>query len=132
MDAGSDATNNVLMNQPVHERDRTASFVDRVVVKLMYKPVAMFANVVGTMMASMVFSRIWRALAGRPDVPGATEQAQGWADILPAAALHGIVFGVVKALVDRAATKEFEQVTGYWPGQPAPADDAGAPDQRTT
>ena len=35
-----------------------------------------------------------------------TDKAKGWQrDILPAAALHGIVFGVVKALVDRAGEK---------------------------
>ena len=103
------------------EQDRMASFVDRAIIKLMYKPVGIIASVAGGMLASMLFGRIWRALTGKGDVPEATDKAKSWADILPAAALHGIVFGVVKALVDRAGAKEFERLTGRWPGKESPA-----------
>lgn len=91
--------------------------MDRAIVKLVYKPVGMIASVVGGMLASMVFARIWRALAGKGDVPDVTDEAKSWADILPAAALHGMIFAVVKALVDRATAKEFERLTGRWPGK---------------
>jgi hypothetical protein len=103
------------------EQDRMAGFLDRAIIKLMYKPVGILASVAGGLLASMVFARIWRALAGKGDVPEATDEAKSWVDILPAAALHGIVFGVVKALVDRAGAKEFERLTGRWPGKPSPA-----------
>ena len=35
-------------------------------------------------------------------------------EIVPAAALQGAVFGVVKAGVDRGGLKDFEQLTGVW------------------
>ena len=105
------------MSDSAPEQDRTARFVDRAIIKLMYKPVGMIASVVGGMLASMVFARIWRAVAGKGDAPDATDKAKSWADILPAAALHGMVFAVVKALVDRASAKEFERLTGRWPGK---------------
>jgi hypothetical protein len=92
-----------------------AAFLDREAIKVMYKPIAMIASIVGGMLASMLFTRLWRALSGADDVPGATDEVKGWVDILPAAALHGIVFGVVKALVDRAGAKEFKRLTGRWP-----------------
>jgi uncharacterized protein DUF4235 len=95
--------------------------LDRATIKLMYKPFAMIASVAGGMLASLLFGRIWRALSGERDVPAATDYAKSWADILPAAALHGIVFGVVKALVDRAGAKEFQRLTGRWPGKRSPA-----------
>jgi hypothetical protein len=98
-----------------------AGFVDRTVIKLMYKPVGIIASVAGGMLASMLFARIWRALTGKGDVPETMDETKSWVDVVPAAALHGIVFGVVKALVDRAGAKEFERLTGRWPGTRSPA-----------
>lgn len=89
-----------------------AVLLDRATIKLMYKPIAMLAGVVGGLFASTLFARIWRALAGEDDAPAATDYARSWSDILPAAALHGIVFGVVKAVVDRVGAQRFERVTG--------------------
>ncbi|HEY7173842.1 MAG TPA: DUF4235 domain-containing protein [Micromonosporaceae bacterium] len=112
------------MGNSAHGQDRLAIFLDRATTKLMYKPVAVAASLVGGMLASAVFGRIWRALVGKDDVPGATDQATTWADILPAAALHGLVFGLVKALVDRAGAQEFQRLTGRWPGKRRPAEGA--------
>ena len=111
-----------VMGDVAPEQDQMAGFLDRAIMKLMYKPVGIIASVAGGMLASMLFARIWRALTGRGDVPEASDRAKSWADILPAAALHGIVFGVVKALVDRAGEKEFERLTGRWPGTESPAE----------
>ena len=110
-----------VMGDVAPEQDRMARFLDRAIIKLMYKPVGIIASVAGGTLASMLFARLWRALTGRGNVPEATDKAKSWADILPAAALHGIVFGVVKALVDRASAKEFERLTGRWPGKRSPA-----------
>ena len=111
-----------VMTDVAPEQDRMAGFFDRTIIKLMYKPIGLIASVAGGMLASMAFGRIWRALTGKGEVPEVTDKAKGWADILPAAALHGIVFGVVKALVDRAGAKEFERLTGRWPGKESPAE----------
>ena len=111
-----------VMTDVAPEQDRMAGFFDRTIIKLMYKPIGLIASVAGGMLASMLFGRIWRALTGKGDVPEVTDKAKGWADILPAAALHGVVFGVVKALVDRAGAKEFERLTGRWPGKESRAE----------
>ncbi len=111
-----------VMTDVAPEQDQMAGFFDRTIIKLMYKPVGIIAGVAGGLLASMLFGRIWRTLTGKGDVPEVTDKAKGWADILPAAALHGIVFGVVKALVDRAGAKEFERLTGRWPGKETPAE----------
>ena len=73
------------------------------------------------MLASMLFARIWRALTGRGDVPEATDKAKAGPTSCLRLPLHGIVFGMVKALVDRAGAKEFERLTGRWPGKRSPA-----------
>jgi hypothetical protein len=113
-----------VMGDVAPEQDRMAGFLDRAIIKLMYKPVGILASVAGGMLASLLFARIWRALTGRGDVPEATDKAKSWVDILPAAALHGIVFGVVKAVVDRLNAKQFERETGFWPGKRSRAADA--------
>ncbi len=107
--------------------DRLGTFVERVTIKLMYKPFAMIISLGGGLLASMLFTRLWRALSGVHDVPEATDDAVTWADIVPAAALHGLVFGVVKALVDRAGAKEFQRMTGSWPGKRSRAHTANPP-----
>ena len=40
--------------------------------------------------------------------------------MLASAAVHGAVFGTVKALLDRAGAKGFERATGAWPGNTEP------------
>lgn len=109
------------MSDPASEEDRIAALLDRATIKALYKPFTLIAGVVGGMLATRLFARIWRALAGEDDAPGATDYARSWADILPAAALHGVVFGVVKAVIDRVTAKEFERLTGRWPGKSSPA-----------
>ena len=115
-----------VMSDATPKRDRIAALVDRAAIKAMYEPFTVIASVVGGMLASKVVARIWRAIAGEKDLPGATDQATSWAKILPAAALHGVVFAVVKAIVDRTSAKEFERLTGRWPGKSSPSRTASA------
>ena len=118
---------NLAMTDIAPYQDERPGKLDRISLKLMYKPIGMIGGVVGGLLASMAFARIWQAIAGKGKAPEATDKSQSWADILPAAALHGIVFGVVKAVVDRLNAKEFERKTGFWPGkQSRPAPDAQA------
>jgi Protein of unknown function (DUF4235) len=112
------------MSDVARDQDEGPGKLDRVALRLMYKPIGMIGGVVGGLLASMAFSRIWRAIAGKGEVPEVTDKSQSWADILPAAALHGIVFGVVKAVVDRLNAKQFERETGFWPGKRSRAADA--------
>ena len=114
-----------MMNDPAPEQDDAAGLRDRAAIEVTYELVAAIASVVGGWLASMAFARIWRAMAGKREVPDVTDPALSWARIVPAAALLRIVFGVVKALVDDAAAKEFERMTRAWPGKPvgtAPVD----------
>jgi hypothetical protein len=118
---------NLAMSDIAPDQDERPGKLDRISLRLMYKPIGMIGGVVGGLLASMAFARIWRAIAGKGKAPEATDKSQSWADILPAAALHGIVFGVVKAVVDRLNAKEFERKTGFWPGkQSRPAPNAHA------
>jgi Protein of unknown function (DUF4235) len=85
-------------------------------IKLIYKPIGMFASLSGGMLAGFLFKRIWRLAAQEDEAPKATDASRTWGEILIAAAVHGAVFAVVKAAVDRAAAEGTRKLTGVWPG----------------
>jgi hypothetical protein len=117
-----------VMTETTPDENRFGRLADRTIAKLEYKPVAMILSVVGGMAASSLFTRLWRALSGQGSAPAATDSAARWADILPAAALHGVVFGVIKALLDRVGAQTFQRVTGLRP-DPSPGGTAPPPPQ---
>ncbi|MCM6778199.1 DUF4235 domain-containing protein [Nocardia sp. CDC159] len=86
-------------------------------MKLLYKPLGMLVSVLGGLLASMVFTRVWHWVAGEDSAPSATSRDYGWGEVLAAAALQGAIFGLVKAAVDRAGATGFRSVTGIWPTQ---------------
>ncbi|WP_026912375.1 DUF4235 domain-containing protein [Patulibacter minatonensis] len=85
-------------------------------MKLLYKPLGIAFGVLGGLAGGALFKQVWKRVAGEEDAPGALQSEYGWAQIIPAAALQGAIFGAVKAATDRAGAKAFERVTGEWPG----------------
>jgi Protein of unknown function (DUF4235) len=84
--------------------------------KLLYRPLGITFSILGGLLAGAVFKQIWRRVADEDDSPKALESEYGWREILPAAALQGLIFGLVKAVVDRGGARGFERLTGVWPG----------------
>jgi hypothetical protein len=85
-------------------------------IKLLYKPVSIVVSVLSGALAGAVFKRIWKAAAGEEEAPTATDIRHGWREVLTAAALHGAIFALVRAAVDRAAAEGTRKLTGVWPG----------------
>ena len=44
------------------------------------------------------------------------EEEYGWREVLPAAALQGAIFALVKAVIHRSGARGFQKLTGTWPG----------------
>lgn len=91
-------------------------------IKVLYKPVSLAASVVGGVVAGALFKHIWKLAAGKDEAPKANDADSGWAEILIAAAVHGAVFAIVKAAVDRGAAEGTRKLTGIWPGIHSKAD----------
>ena len=86
-------------------------------LKLLYKPLGAVVSVLGGLLATAVFRKLWKAVAGDDDAPEATDRGRGWGSVLSAAALQGATYGLVKAAVDRAGATGFSKATGEWPGR---------------
>ncbi|MGH3662007.1 MAG: DUF4235 domain-containing protein [Micromonosporaceae bacterium] len=83
--------------------------------KLLYKPVGLAVGIAGGALASVIFTQLWKRMAGEKDAPRATDETRSWTEVLAAAALHGLVFEVVKAAVDRGGAVGVRRLTGAWP-----------------
>jgi hypothetical protein len=86
------------------------------VAKALYTPISILFSVMGGLLAGVVFKQIWKRISGEEESPKALESEYGWKEILPAAALQGAIFALVKALVQRGGAQGVQKMTGYWPG----------------
>jgi Protein of unknown function (DUF4235) len=85
-------------------------------MKFVYKPFGIIFGVLGGLIGGAIFKQIWKLIADAEDAPQAKESEYSWGEVLPAAALQGAIFALVKAAVDRGGAKGFEKLTGVWPG----------------
>jgi hypothetical protein len=85
-------------------------------IKLLYKPLGLLVSVLGAVVASTLFNRLWKLLGHDEDAPDATDHNRRWPEVLASATLQGAVFGLVKAAIDRGAATGFRKLTGTWPG----------------
>ena len=86
-------------------------------IKLVYKLVSLLVSVLAGVLAGAIFKQVWKLAAREDDAPKATDAERGWHEILPAAALQGAIYAVVKAAVDRGAAHGTHKLTGTWPGE---------------
>jgi hypothetical protein len=84
--------------------------------KVFYTPVSLLFSVLGATAAGAAFKQVWKRISDEEEAPKALESEYGWREVLPAAALQGAIFALVKAAIQRGGAKGFERVTGVWPG----------------
>ncbi|MCZ4076405.1 DUF4235 domain-containing protein [Rhodococcus sp. H36-A4] len=73
------------------------------VSKTMYKPLSLAMSVLGGVVAGMVFKQVWKRIGDDDDkAPDPKDLGRSAREVLIAAAVHGAVFGLVKAAIDRA------------------------------
>lgn len=84
--------------------------------KALYMPLSVATSVAGGLLAGGVFNQVWKRLGddGQPPPdPKDLDRSAGAA--LSAAALQGLVFGLVRAAVDRAGARGYRAVTHQSP-----------------
>ena len=85
-------------------------------LKLLYKPVAIVAGIVGGLLSGLIFKWVWKVVGRGSDAPAPMDSERGWGEILLAAGLHGAIYALVKTAVDRGAAEWTRKKTGIWPG----------------
>jgi Protein of unknown function (DUF4235) len=89
--------------------------------KLIYKPLGMTISVLGGLVASAIFRRVWKLVSHEDQAPKPTQAGRNWREVLAAAALRGAIFGLVTAAIDRGGAVGFARATGAWPGEKEPS-----------
>ncbi|MEW6472151.1 MAG: DUF4235 domain-containing protein [Actinomycetota bacterium] len=86
-------------------------------MKLIYRPLSLAVSALGGLAATMLFKKLWKAIAGEDEAPKADQPDRNWKEVATAAALQGAVAGAVGALASRGSMRGFEKATGVWPGE---------------
>lgn len=80
--------------------------------KALYLPLSIVTSVTGGLLAGAVFSQIWKRFSDEdPAPPDPKDLSSSTRAALLGAGLQGLIFGVVKAAVDRAGARGYEAVT---------------------
>ena len=79
--------------------------------KAAYRGLSMAASIAGGLLASAVFNQVWKRVSESEEPPDPKDLGQSSREVISAAALQGLVFGVVRAVVDRAAARGYHAVT---------------------
>jgi len=84
-------------------------------IKLLYKPVAIVAGIVGGVLSGLIFKRVWKVVGRGSDAPAPMDSERGWGEVLLAAVLQGAIYALVRTAVDRGAAEWTRKKTGIWP-----------------
>jgi len=86
------------------------------VTKAMYLPLQIAISVAGGLLAGKVFTEVWQRISpSDQEPPDPKDLNRSGREAITAAALQGLVFGLVRALVDRAGAHGYRAVTRQSP-----------------
>jgi hypothetical protein len=84
--------------------------------KVLYQPLSLATSVAGGLLASAVFNQAWKRFGGTDQPPPDPKDLnRSTRAALLAAGLQGLVFGLVRAAVDRAGARGYQAVTNESP-----------------
>jgi Protein of unknown function (DUF4235) len=80
--------------------------------KALYMPLSIGSSVAGGLLAGKLFTEIWQRISpSDQEPPDPKDLERPGREALTAAALQGLVFGLVRAAVDRASAHGYRAVT---------------------
>ena len=91
-------------------------------MKIIYKPIGIILGLVAALIGKRAFNFAWTKIDDE-DPPKATTEEAAWPKLLTAAALQGVIFKLIRVVVDRYGARGFQYLTGVWPGEKRPDPD---------
>jgi hypothetical protein len=89
-------------------------------MKILYKPFAIIASLIGARIANSIFKVMWGRIDKEAPPPQATTADVSFQKVVGAAALEAATMAAIGAAVDRASARTFHHLTGIWPGEHLP------------
>lgn len=86
---------------------------------LIYKPIGLILGILGGIAGRQVFNQIWQRL-DHEEPPEATTRDESLKRVFTAVVLQGMIFAVVKAVIQRGGARAWKHFLGVWPGEKRP------------
>jgi hypothetical protein len=82
----------------------------------LYKPLSIATSVAGGLLAGKIFTELWQRISpSDQEPPEPKDLSRSTREALIAAAVQGLIFGLVRAAVDRAGAKGYSALTNEDP-----------------
>ena len=80
--------------------------------KTLYKPLSLVSSVIGAMLAGKIFTEIWQRVSPSDrEPPEPMDLSRSTREAFAAAALQGLIVGLVRAALARGQAKGFQALT---------------------
>jgi Protein of unknown function (DUF4235) len=86
-------------------------------MKILYKPFALIASVIGARIARSLFKSVWSRIDQNEEPPKPTTEEASLPKVVGAAVLEAATMAAIGAAFDRASARTFHHLFGIWPGE---------------
>jgi hypothetical protein len=92
-------------------------------MKLLYKPFALIAGIIGAKLGQSAFKAMWTKLDKSEALPEPRTEDAPLAKVVAGKALEAATVAAFGAAADRASARSFQYLFGVWPGEKQKGED---------
>jgi uncharacterized protein DUF4235 len=88
-------------------------------MRMVFLPIGIVVGLAAGQVGKKVFDRVWSVFDDE-EAPRPKHREIDLVKLVPALAVEGAIFRIVRGLADHGTRRGFAKVTGSWPGEEAP------------